>query len=125
MNRMTPSAPRDPVAQAMARIDPVAFGLSVGALAGPLVFLATAWLLIKGGDPVGPRLALLGQYFIGYTVSWPGSLVGFGYGLAGGFALGWLIAVLHNLVITITLLFLQARGNLTRVTDYLDPDHSE
>ena len=70
----------------------VVFGLS----GGTLLALATAWLLIQGGDSVGPHLGLLNNYFPGYTVTWPGVAVGFFYGLVTGAVLGWVIAWLYN-----------------------------
>ncbi|MGH9958782.1 MAG: hypothetical protein ACREBC_16895, partial [Pyrinomonadaceae bacterium] len=55
-------------------------GLVAGTLLGLAIFIATNWLVLKGGDPVGPHLALLGQFFIGYRVTFVGSLIGFVYG---------------------------------------------
>ena len=70
-----------------------ALGLVVGLLSGIVIFVATNWLVIKGGDPVGPHLALLSQYFIGYRVSFVGSLIGFAYasvlGGLGGLLVSW------------------------------------
>ena len=61
------------------------------------------WLLLRGGtagpqgEPViGPHLALLGQYFIGYRVTFFGSLVGFAYGFIFGFAGGYLVSIMYN-----------------------------
>lgn len=69
-----------------------------GMVGGVGLFLATVWLLIKGGDPVGPTLGLLGNYFPGYAVTWPGALIGFVYGaLVGGIA-GWSTAWIYNRV---------------------------
>jgi hypothetical protein len=69
-------------------------GLVLGLLCGISLFIATNWLVIKGGDPVGPHLALLSQYFIGYRVSFVGSLIGFLYafviGGLGGVLIGWI-----------------------------------
>ncbi|HET6566585.1 MAG TPA: hypothetical protein VFG50_01390 [Rhodothermales bacterium] len=110
--------------QAVAKLDKTALGLAVGTLVGLLVFLATQILLLKGGDVIGPNLALLGQFFAGYTVSVAGSFIGLGYGFAAGFMLGWLMAFFHNLAITLYLFFLQLKANLSSATDYLDPDHS-
>ena len=65
----------------------------VGGLA---LFLMTVWLVIKGGPRVGQHLSLLGQYLIGYSVTWTGSVVGLLYGaLIGGIA-GWMIAKIYN-----------------------------
>jgi len=66
------------------------WGIAVGLLMGLGLFIATNFLVLKGGEPVGPRLALLSVYFPGYSVSFLGSLVGFvylfviGYGIARG-----------------------------------------
>ncbi len=71
-----------------------ALGLSLGLLCGLAIFIATNWLVLKGGDPVGSHLRLLGQFFIGYEVSFPGSLIGFVYGFAvgtlSGASIGWI-----------------------------------
>jgi ribose/xylose/arabinose/galactoside ABC-type transport system permease subunit len=66
-----------------------------------LVFLATAWLLIRGGQVVGPHLALLSNYFPGYHVSWPGALVGLVYGAMCGAVAGWSVAWVYNLVVAV------------------------
>ena len=73
-----------------------AFGLVFGLLCGLVMFIATNWLVIKGGDAVGPHLSLLSQYFIGYTVSFPGSLLGFAYGFAVGTLCGSLVGWIYN-----------------------------
>ena len=72
------------------------FGLSFGLLFGLGVFIATNWLVIKGGDPPGPHLSLLGQYFIGYRVTLFGSFIGFTYGFVVGAVSGKLIAWIYN-----------------------------
>jgi hypothetical protein len=78
-------------------------GVVTGIILGFLIFIATNWLLIKGGTVgpegktmVGPHLALLGQYFIGYRVSFFGSLIGFAYGFAVGFIGGYFISTMYN-----------------------------
>jgi hypothetical protein len=71
-------------------------GLSLGVFAGATLMGATLWLVVKGGDPVGPHLSLLGEYLPGYRVSVAGSLVGFAYGFAIGDLLGWLMGVVYN-----------------------------
>jgi hypothetical protein len=73
-----------------------ALGLVLGLLCGLAVFIATNWLVIKGGDPVGPHLQLLGQYFIGYRVTFLGSLIGFAYGFALGTLSGAFIGWIYN-----------------------------
>lgn len=94
---MTQDRPYDElVLTQLLRLNAVAAGVVVGMVAGLTVFLATNWLVIKGGSVVGPHLALLGQFFLGYEVTFGGSLVGFAYGFLGGFLAGWFIARSYN-----------------------------
>ena len=76
-----------------------AFGLALGLICGLIVFIATNWLVLKGGEPVGPHLALLSQYFIGYRVSFLGSVIGFFYGFAIGTLGGAMIAWIYNKIV--------------------------
>ena len=85
------------------RLNAMVQGLATGVVVGLVIFAATNWLILKGGtsgpegEPiVGPHLALLDQYFIGYRVTFFGSLVGFAYGFATGFAVGYLISIMYN-----------------------------
>jgi hypothetical protein len=71
-------------------------GLVLGIVCGLTLFVATNWLVIKGGASVGPHLALLSQYFIGYRVSFFGSLVGLAYGFALGTFCGTLFGWIYN-----------------------------
>lgn len=71
-------------------------GVVVGLLAGLALFAATNWLVLKGGAVVGPHLSLLGQYFIGYRVTFVGSLIGFAYAFVSGFVVGYGFASLYN-----------------------------
>ena len=80
------------------RLSGIILGLVLGVMTGLFVFVASIWLVLKGGEQVGPHLALLGQFFLGYSVSFPGSLVGLAYGSALGFVAGWSIAWLYNWV---------------------------
>jgi len=73
-----------------------ALGLVLGLLFGLAIFIATNWLVLKGGRLVGPHLSLLSQYFIGYKVSFLGSIIGFGYGFALGTLSGALIGWIYN-----------------------------
>ena len=71
-------------------------GLVLGLLFGLGIFVATNWLVIKGGDRVGPHLQLLSQYFIGYRVTFFGSLIGAAYGFAVGTLSGAMIGWIYN-----------------------------
>ena len=78
------------------RLNAVVHGVVAGLLVGLGIFIATNWLVVKGGETVGPHLALLGQFFIGYQVTFVGSLIGFGYGFISGFLIGYFIAAMYN-----------------------------
>jgi hypothetical protein len=80
------------------RMHALATGIAAGVVCGLGLFAATLWLVLKGGEVVGPHLALLGQYFIGYSVSWPGSFIGLLYGFLAGFLLGYVTSQIYNLV---------------------------
>ncbi len=84
------------VATRLLRVSAVVHGVVTGLVLGLIVFVATIWLVLKGGPVVGPHLALLGQYFIGYRVTLAGSFIGLGYGLVVGFVLGYAVAWLYN-----------------------------
>jgi hypothetical protein len=78
------------------RLNATVQGVVTGTVAGLGIFIATNWLIIKGGPVVGPHLALLGQFFIGYRVSFVGSLVGFAYGFILGFGVAYGVARMYN-----------------------------
>ena len=84
---------------AAARLHRMTLCLTFALIAGLAVFLVTAILLLKGGESVGPHLALLGQFFPGYTVSWIGSLVGFFWGALLGSILGFIFGSVYNQVV--------------------------
>jgi hypothetical protein len=71
-------------------------GIVMGLIAGIGLFAATLFLVLKGGEVVGPHLSLLGQFFPGYSVTLIGSFVGLIYGFIAGFLAGYLIARLYN-----------------------------
>lgn len=75
----------------------LAFVLAV--MCGSVIFLMTAWLLIKGGPFPGYHLRLLGEFFIGYTVSWTGCFIGFFYGATVGATAGWAIGAIYNRIV--------------------------
>ena len=86
----------DEVSRVVVRIQAGVLAL-VGALIGGIgLFVITVWLLIKGGPQVGAHLQLLGQYFVGYSVTWTGSLVGLLYGALTGGIVGWAIGAIYN-----------------------------
>ena len=92
---ITPSE-RDVMERAFGRLDPVALGAAVGAVAGIALAALTAVLLVRGGSLVSFHLKRLGHFLPGYTVSWPGVGIGLIDAAVVGFALGALLAGLWN-----------------------------
>ena len=93
---------------AVALLNAKMLGLILGLLLGLGIFIATIWLLIKGPEVtesgehiIGPHLELLSQFFIGYSVSFTGSIIGFLYGFAVGTISGSLIGWLYNRIVSI------------------------
>jgi protoporphyrinogen oxidase len=87
------------VAATYSKINRNAFGLATGITAGLFLWAATVFLVIKGGEVVGPNLSLLGQYFPGYRVTFAGSFLGLMYGFLSGFVAGWVFAFIRNSVV--------------------------
>jgi hypothetical protein len=106
--------------QTFARLDAKALGVAVGVWSGSTIFATTIFLLIKGGSPIGPTLGLLSQYFSLYTVTWGGSIVGFAYGLVFGFLIGWSIAFLRNLLVSVYLHLAKLKAYMSSANDFLD-----
>jgi hypothetical protein len=88
------------------RLNAKILGLVLGIVMGFIIFIGTNWLLIKGGPTtpdghhiVGPHLQLLSQFFIGYKVSFLGSIIGFLYGFALGTLCGSAIGWIYNKIV--------------------------
>lgn len=73
-------------------------GIVFGFLLGLGLFLATNFLVLKGGPNVGQHLNLLSQFFPGYSVTFLGSFVGFFYAFVLGFLVGITLGVVYNRV---------------------------
>ena len=84
------------LARAILELNGNILGIVLGIVAAIVLFLATNWLVIKGGERVGPHLGLLGQFLIGYSVSFVGSLIGMVYAFAGGYVAGRIVAGVYN-----------------------------
>jgi len=88
------------------RLNASIHGVVFGLLAGIGLFVATNWLILKGGpigpegdEVIGPNLFLLSQFFIGYEMTFIGSLIGFAYAFVTGFIVGFLIATVYNWIV--------------------------
>lgn len=119
------SSPEDPdvtspeLSYAFAPLHKRAFGIAIGLAAGLLIFGATVASIYRGPD-VGPGIALLRQYFAGYTVSWAGAFVGLLWGFVAGFVTGWFFAFCRNLAMGILIFFIKVRSELAQTRDFLD-----
>jgi protoporphyrinogen oxidase len=102
------------------KLDPVAFGLSVGIIAGLGLFLATLALVLKDGGMVGSNLRLLNEFFPGYSVTPTGSVVGSLYGFVVGFLGGWGLAFLRNTVTFLYMAVISRRVQLHLLRQVLD-----
>lgn len=110
------------LASVFPKLDRVAFGLSLGTTAGLLLFLATLWLVLKGGAVVGPTLQLLSNYFPGYRVTVFGSVIGLAYGFLTGFLSGWGFAFLRNVAVFLLAAIIHRRAEwqlLRKLLEYL------
>jgi hypothetical protein len=118
--RDRPSAPDTLLLRAFSSLDKTALGVAVGAICALTVSGATILLIAKGGREVGPTLALLGQYFVGYTVTPRGSVVGALYGFLTGFLFGWTAAAIRNAIIAIYVRVVMLRATLTKTQMFMD-----
>jgi len=98
MKREMEEMEKEGLVRGTVRVNAKIIGLTLGLLLGLGIFVATNWLVIKGGERVGPNLSLLSNYFIGYRVSFLGSLIGFAYGFALGTLVGGLIGWSNSLI---------------------------
>lgn len=71
-------------------------GFVLGVIGASIIFVATNWLVLKGGAVVGPHMGLLDQFLLGYSVSFKGSLVGAAYLFVIGYISGLFVAAVYN-----------------------------
>jgi hypothetical protein len=106
---------------AFVKLDRSALGLSLGMVSGIVLFLATVILILQGGAVIGPRLALLSEYFPGYTVTATGAIVGLAYGFVAGYLAGWTFAFVRNAVVFFYIALVRRRAEfqlLRQLSEY-------
>jgi hypothetical protein len=96
-----------------------AFGIATGAVGALLVATLTVGVLVIPGA-AGFPIGLLSEYFAGYTVSWPGVVIGAVWGFGVAFVAGWFAAFCRNLALAITTFMARARTELDETRDFLD-----
>jgi hypothetical protein len=84
------------ITSAVIRMNALMTGTILGLLFGLILFVATNWLVIRGGETPGQHLQLLAQYFPGYTVTFLGSIIGFFWAFLVGFLSGLLLGSIYN-----------------------------
>lgn len=102
-----------------APVDKRAFGAAIGTAAGISFFGATSLVLLLSPES-SLGLALMGEYFAGYSVTWPGAVIGLGWGFVVGFCAGWFVAFTRNLVLAVSLFIIRSRAELGETRDFLD-----
>jgi protoporphyrinogen oxidase len=112
--------PDEILVRSFARMDGLGFATAVGSVFGLLIFIATLWLILKGGNVVGPNLQLLGQYFIGYSVTVEGAFIGMAYSFFWGFLFGWLFAYLRNLCLALFIYQARRKTEMLSFKDFVD-----
>jgi len=101
------------------RMDQLGLATAIGSVCGLVTFLATIWLVMKGG---AARLyfQLLNQYFFGYTVTLKGAFIGMAYSFSWGFLSGWLFAYLRNFSMAYYIYRIKRKAELLTFRDFLD-----
>lgn len=89
------------IRQAVVRLNGHILGFVLGAIGALVIFVATNWLVLKGGEVVGPHMGLLDQFLIGYSVTFKGSLIGAAYLFVIGYLCGLFIAWVYNWVVSL------------------------
>lgn len=87
------------VRRAYERTSEQGWGLALGFLAALGLFVATIFLVMKGGENVGAHLSLLSVYLPGYSVSWTGAFIGAAYMFFLGYGAGRTIATIYNRIV--------------------------
>jgi hypothetical protein len=91
------TAPNPNTVQAsLMRLNARAWGIATGLLLGGGLFLATVFLVIRGGPDVGQHLSMIAVFFPGYRVTWLGAFIGFIYAFVVGYGLGRIIGSVYN-----------------------------
>jgi hypothetical protein len=105
--------------RAFAPLDKRALGMASGVVLGGLLSVVTLVTVVLGRYP-SSNLALLGQFFWGYSISWRGVFVALVWGWAVGFILGWGFALFRNAAVWVWLTVIRSRAEMEQYSDFLD-----
>ena len=84
------------IRSAVVRLRARVFALVFAVMCGAIVWLATVWLIARGGPNVGEHLSLLRNYMPGFSVTVLGAFIGLFWGAVYGAVAGWLFAWVYN-----------------------------
>jgi hypothetical protein len=99
MNERLSEQERQQIRRAFERTSEQGWGLALGFLASMGLFVATVWLVVKGGPVVGPHLSYLSVYLPGYSVTWKGAFIGGAYMFFLGYGAGRVVATIYNRIV--------------------------
>ncbi len=118
--RIEATVTEDMIRSAFARYDPVALGGALGVVLALGLFMATGVLLLRDGSEIAPMLSLLGNYLLGFELSWEGALLGLVEAGIGGFAFGFALARAINAVVGLHEKALRAQIEVWRAQEPLE-----
>ena len=95
------------------------FGVAVGTAVGLCAFVLTVFHVVVRPEEA-LNVGLLREYFYGYSITWPGAVIGGLWGFFTGYVAGWFVAFCRNLVLGIMLLIGRSRTELEATRDFLD-----
>jgi len=107
-----------PLLRAFAPLHRGALGVACGVIVGGILAIATLILKIRGNPT--PNFDLLGQFFWGFSVSWPGVFIGLLWGFGLGFVLGYGFALVRNAAVWLWLTVIRSRAEMDQYSDFLD-----
>jgi hypothetical protein len=96
-----------------------AFGIALGVAGAAVVALLTIAVMLVPGARDFP-LDLLEQYFVGYTISWRGAVVGAAWAFGVAFVAGWFAAFCRNLALAISAFVIRTKAELHSTREFLD-----
>lgn len=108
------------VIRAFAPLDKFSLALSVGVTASIIIFCTTLWLILVDPSINRPASILLNQYFIGYSISFKGALIGAIYCFFWGFIFGWLLGYLRNMIMGLYIFRVKKISESNNLKEFLD-----
>ena len=104
---------------AFAPLHKFAFGIATGVAGAVLMTLLTVAGMLLPGAREFP-LELLGQYFQGYSVTWPGVFIGAVWGFVVSFVAGWFAAFCRNFALAVSAFMIRTRAEIDSTREFLD-----